>query len=300
MLILDRVSYSDMNFLLQQNESEREWNKPVALALALHILIFALSVNLPKILHRKPILDEIVTVNLVSMPEVEQQEPAQETPTPAAEENKPAEIKKIEPADAKVQVAKVPEAVSEKVQPVKPVSLKPLKRKVQKSDPDEIAREEARKKREREEQQALARAKLEEERARLAAEEARAALAAMIRQKGIQKQKTATAGRSSGGREITSIVVKNYLAALHNQVQQYWVLPDMKQWDARLETVVILYISRDGSVKTVIERKSSDPFYDQFVMKTIDSALPLPRLPKMITEEPLEVGLIFRPGELIM
>ncbi|MDH3329563.1 MAG: TonB C-terminal domain-containing protein, partial [Desulfobulbaceae bacterium] len=120
-----------------------------------------------------------------------------------------------------------------------------------------------------------------------------------LRQKGVQ-QTASTARRSSGGREITSIVVKNYLAALHSQVQQYWVLPDMKQWDPRLETVVVLYIRRDGSVKTVIEKKSKDPFYDQFVMKTIDSAQPLPRLPRMITEEPLEVGLIFRPGELLM
>lgn len=287
-----------MNFFLQQHEPGREWNTPVALALALHIMVFALSVTMPKIMHRKPILDEIVTVNLVSMPEIEQQAPVRQTPPPA--EKKPAEIEKIEPAAAKVQIAEVTETVPEKVQPVKPVSLKPLKRKIQKSDPDKIAREEARRKREKERQQALARAKLEEEQARLAAEEARAALAAMIRHKGAQPQTSPAAGRSSGGREITSIVVKNYLAALHNQVQQYWVLPDMKQWDARLETVVILYIRRDGSVKTVIEKKSADPFYDQFVMKTIESAQPLPRLPKMITEEPLEVGLIFKPGELLM
>ena len=94
-------------------------------------------------------------------------------------------------------------------------------------------------------------------------------------------------------------MVRNYLAALHSQVQRYWVLPDMKKWDTRLETVVALYINRNGTVKTVIEKKSKDPFYDQFVMKTLDSALPLPPLPKMITEDPLEVVLIFKPGELL-
>jgi len=287
-----------MNFFLRQNEFEREWNKPVALALVLHIIIFALSVTLPGVISRKPILDDIVTVNLVSMPEIEQQEPVQEVSPPEAAKEKPVEINKIEPVNAKVQIAEEPEAVPEKATPVKPVSLKPIKRKVQKSDPDKIARDQARKKRERERQQALTRAKLEEEKARLAAEEARAALAAMIRQKGSAK-KSPAAGRATGGREITSIVVKNYLTALHNRVQQYWVLPDMKQWDPRLETVVILYIRRDGSVKTVIEKKSTDPFYDQFVMKTIDSAKPLPPMPKMITEEPFELGLKFRPGEIV-
>lgn len=300
MLILNGASYSDTDFYLQQKEFERDWNKPIALALAVHLLTFALSVTLPEILDRKPILDEIVTVNLVSLPDIQEPAPAQKTPPQNVPENKPAEIKKLEPAKAKVQIAEVPEMLPEKLQPVRPVSLKPLKRKVQKTDPKKVAEEKARKQRERERQQALARARQAEAEAKEEARRATEALAAMLRQKGVQQQTASTARRSSGGREIKSIVVKNYLAALHSQVQQYWVLPEMKQWDPRLETVVVLYIRRDGSVKTVIEKKSKDPFYDQFVMKTIDSAQPLPRLPRMITEEPLEVGLIFRPGELLM
>ncbi|MDW7773959.1 MAG: cell envelope integrity protein TolA [Desulfobulbaceae bacterium] len=299
MLVLNGMSFSDTDFYLQQKEFDRFWHKPVALALAFHFLIFALSYYLPEMLDRKPILDEIVTVNLVSMPDIQAPAPVQETPPPRAPEEKPPEIPKPEPAKAEVQIAEIPVTVPEKAEPVKPVSLQPLKRKVQKTDPEKIAREEARKQRERERQQALARARQEEEQARLAAEEARAALAAMIRQKDVQPQSTRT-GRSSGGREVNSIVIKNYLAALHGQVQRYWVLPDMKQWDSKLETVVILYIRRDGSVNTVIEKKSKDPLYDQFVMKTIDNARPLPQLPKMITQEPLEVGLVFRPGELLM
>jgi outer membrane biosynthesis protein TonB len=288
-----------MDFFLHQKELGKGWNLPVALALVLHVSIFVLSAQLPEFLDRKPILDEIVTVNLISMPEVREQAPAASRPEPPPPESEPVEVEKIEPAKAKVQIAEVPEPAPVETPPVRPVSLKPLKRKVQKNDPEKIAREEARRRQEKEKQQALARARLEEERARQAAEEARAALAAMIRQQKEGSQPRA-AGRAAGGREITSIVMKNYLAALHSQMQQYWILPDMKQWDAGLETVVVLYIRKDGSVRKVIEKKSADPFYDQFVMKTIDSAMPLPRLPKMITEDPLEVGFVFRPGELLM
>lgn len=300
------MSYSDADFFLQQREVERDWNKPIALALAFHILSFVLAVALPEIMDRKPILDEIMTVDLVSMPEIQAPAPAQNTPPPSVKETKPAEIKKVETAKVKVPIAEVPEAAPVKVTPVKPVSLKPLKRKVRKTDPKKVAAEEARKQRELERQRALARAREQEKRARLAeaeakdeARRAREALAAMLIQKGAQ-QPASSARRSTGSGQVQSVVFKNYLAALYDQVQRYWVLPDMKQWDARLETIVILYIRRDGSVtKTFIEKKSKDPFFDQFVMKTIDSAQPLPRIPKLIKEEPLEIGLRFRPGELL-
>lgn len=295
MFILNGASYSDTEFFQLQKEIERKWNKPIALAIAFHVIVFGLSVILPN-LDRKPLLDEIVTVNLVSLPEMN--EPAPESAPPEKQVEKPPEIQKVEPEKPKVRIAEVPEAVPEKVKPAKPISVKPLKRKVKKSDPEKLAREKARKQRELERQQALAEAKLEEERARLEAEAARAALAAMIRQKGVQNQSPRQKNKS-GGREIKSIVVRNYLAAIHGQVQQYWVLPGMKQWDTRLETIVALYINRNGTVKTVIEKKSKDPFYDQFVMKTLNRALPLPPLPKMITEVPLEVVLIFKPGELL-
>jgi colicin import membrane protein len=298
-LILNGVSYSDTDFYLQQKEYERGWYKPIAFALAFHLMVFACSVTLPEILHRKPILDDIVTVNLVSLPEIQEQTPASEASPPETSENKPAEIKKIEPEKAKVQITEVPVVIPEKTTPVRPVSLKPLKRKVQKTDPEKLAREKADEQRERERLAALARAKQEEERARLAAEEARSALAAMIRQKGVKQ--TASSTRPSGGAQVQSIVEKNYYSALYDQVQRYWILPDMKQWDGGLETVVVLTILRDGSVaKQVIEKKSNDPFFDQFVMKTLESALPMPRFPSLMPQQSIEVGLRFRPGELLM
>ena len=298
-MILNGASYSDTEFFQQQKELEGRWNKPVALALAFHVLLFGASIASKYLPHDSIFDEEIIPVNLVSLPDTSEPTPVVESSPPASTEEEPVEIEKIEPEKAKVQIAEVAEVVPEKAEPVKPVSIKPLRRKVKKTDPEKIARERATKQRERERQEAVARAKLAEERARLEAEAARAELAALIRQKGVQEQAPVRRSGSSGGREIKSIVVRNYLAALHGQVQQFWVLPGMKQWDASLETVVALYISRNGSVQTVIEKKSKDPFYDQFVMKTLDSALPLPPLPKMITEEPLEVVLKFKPGELL-
>jgi colicin import membrane protein len=294
------VTFNDTEFFLQQREAERGWLQPVILALVFHFVTFVLAMGLPDFFGRKPILDNVVTVNLVSLPDVTQPReapPAQQAPEPAPA---PAPPEKIEPASAKVAVPpSVPQETVETPAPVKPVSLQPMKKKVQKADPEKLAAEQARRQQEQERQKVLASARADEERARLEAERARAALAEMIRQRNAQSASSAARG-PSGRQEVQSIVLQQYLSALYDQIHRYWILPDMRQWNPALETVVVLTILPDGTVAdTMVEKKSTDPFFDQFVMKTIQSASPLPRFPKLLKESSLEVGLRFRPGEVM-
>jgi colicin import membrane protein len=75
----------------------------------------------------------------------------------------------------------------------------------------------------------------------------------------------------------------------------------MRKWDSGLETIVVLTIRNDGSIANMqIERKSKDSFFDQFVMKTLQSASPMPRFPALMSQPSIEVGLRFKPGELAM
>ncbi len=263
----------------------------------MHIVTLSLSATLPGLLNRRPLLDEVVTVNLVSLPEPTPQAreaPRNTTPPPQAEE--PARIK---PEQGKAPVALKPEPAVEAAVPARPVSLRPIKRKKRKTDPARVAREKARRTQELERQKALEQARREERRAAEEAARAREALAEMIRRKGVGA--TAATTRPSGGRrEVQSLVLKQYLSTLYDRVQQYWALPEMRRWDAGLETVVVLTIRPDGSVaRKIIEKKSKDPFFDQFVMKTLQKAVPLPRFPKLMTQSSIEVGLRFRPGELV-
>lgn len=295
---LNGVTFSDADFFLQQREADRGWLQPVVLALLFHLVTFALVVGLPDWIDRQPILEEVVTVNLVSQPDTGPPEAA-----PPAEEAPPAKVpppvEKLEPVSPKIAVPPpVQQETVETPTPVKPVSLQPLKKKVQKTDPDKLAAEQARKQQEQQRLKDLARARAEEERARLEAERARAALAEMIRQRN-SRQPSSGARGASGRQEVQSIVFKQYLSALYDRVQQFWILPDMRQWNPGLEAIVVLTILPDGTVaETMIEKRSSDPFFDQFVMKTIQSASPMPRFPKLMKESSIEVGLRFRPGEL--
>ena len=269
--------------------------QPIILALVVHVVTFGLSATLPKILDRKPILDQVVTVNLVSLPA--SSGPSQQNAQPSqAEPKKPAPV--ITP-EAAVKIPVAPKAAPAPVKKVKPVSLKPIKRKVRKTDPNKLAQEKARRKRELERQKALARAKQEELKAKDAAEDARAALAEMIRRQGVRQSAASSVRRSKGGKQVNSIVAQNYYAALYDRVKAFWILPEMRQWDSTLETVVVVTILRNGSiVRTVVEKKSKDPFFDQFAMKTLQKAAPLPDMPKMLKKDSIEIGFRFRPGEL--
>jgi colicin import membrane protein len=272
--------------------------QPVVLALVVHVVTFTLSAKLPEILHRKILPDQVVTVNLVSLPEAGGPPQQQEAPPARVETKVPEPVVKPEAA-VKIPVEPKAEPAPAPAQPVKPVSLKPLKRKVMKTDPKKLAEEEARRKRELERQKDLAQAQQEEKRAKEAAEDARAALAEMIQRKGAQQASASPARSSSGSGQVNSLAEQIFYAAIYDRVKQFWILPEMRKWDPSLETRVVVTIRANGSIAgTVIEKKSGDPFYDQYVMKTVEKAAPLPAIPKMLKMSSVEVGLVFKPGDL--
>lgn len=287
------ASYSDLDFYFQQRENERKWTRPFVLALVFHIVAFGLSITLPEILNRRPLLDQVVTVNLVSLPD---SGPPQQESQPA--EAQPAQAEPEAPKNV-VSIPDKPKVEPAPAKPAQPVSLKPLKRKVKVADPDKLAQEEAKRRQEEERRKALAKAKEEEQKAKVAAEDARSALAEMIRRQGVNEAGSSSARRPSDGKRVDSIVAQNYYAALYDRVKSFWILPEMRQWDASLETVIVATVLRNGSIaKTVVEKKSSDPFFDQLAVKALQKAAPLPEMPKLLKMNSIEIGFRFRPGEL--
>ncbi len=337
---MDGVHYDDRDFFRDQQQEDRGKIWPLILAVGIHFVVFAASIWLPDILDRKPLLDDIVTVDLVSMPEPDMSTPAPVKPvTPSRQpEVKPppkptAPPPEPEPEPAELAVTPEPEIVPEPVAPVQPVSLVPRKRKIRKARDTRLAEEKeqeqrqkraklAEQKRKKEalakkrkaeqkrklaeklrRKRAIAAARQAEREAELAAQEAdraaaaaREQLASVIRQKG-----TARTSGSSTGLKVDSVVVKQYLSSLYERVHGYWILPEMRKWDQSLETIVVLTIRRDGSVAGMqIERKSRDPYFDQFVMKTLKSAAPMPRFPSLMSQASIDIGFRFKPGELAM
>lgn len=285
-----RITYGEYN----------NWVLPLNLAVGFHLLLALSILVLPDLLKPKPKFEDIYTVSLVNIsePMVEQTAPAPE-PQPVA------------PVETEVS----PEAVSipDSVQPpapqlkeVKPVSLKPSKRKIKKKVKD--PRQEKQKELEQIKRQRLADAmraeQLAAEQARLAAEEAERQQKLMEQQLNqVRNQvRTAPAQRRSGGQTGASTLTaleKQYFIAIRGRIMQYWALPEFKQFDDSTQAIYVIKIARNGTIdKQFFEKYSNDPTFDQFVKKAIRDASPLPSIPPAIKKDSFEIGLRFSPGNI--
>ena len=300
-----------------------EWQKPLNFSIGLHIIAVAIAILAPFLFDQKPRLPEIYTVNLFTATEVaETLPPPAKTPAakPAVRQIKP-EVKKpavsIKPSKPEV-AAPVKKAI------VKPVSLKPIKQKVKvgkTKEEEEIDNAKISEVVNRIKANAEAKAKAQHD-AKTARTEAEQSVKDAV-SKLADALKTTTPGPVSGSSEKAAIgqtgstvrtagvsgpkgtgvepefYMKQYLSAVYQKIHDHWILPDLQNWDNALEAVLSITIRRDGTVTdSHFERKSANIYFNQFVLKAVKEASPMPPFPDKLIENSLEIGLRFKPGEL--
>lgn len=109
----------------------------------------------------------------------------------------------------------------------------------------------------------------------------------------------AASGIGGGSSSMLDEALKRYYIAISRKIHSNWALPDTQDWDNTLEAIAVIVIRRDGTVvDTFFEKKSGNIYFDQYVEKTIQAALPMPPIPSDIQEDELEIGLKFRPSGL--
>jgi colicin import membrane protein len=318
---LNGFYYDDWNTFLEQRSSQRNWKWSLNLAIAFHLAVFAGAIILPDFLDNRPVLDNVVSVDLVSMPEPAAPPPPAATQTaPAPEPVSPPLVKVPEPVVVpeivEIPVTPEPEVAPEPAAPAEPVSLQPVKRKKRIASDTRLKSE---KKKEQQaklrKQQQIAAKQAEQARTKKAAANAKRAqqeadreaarareeLAAMLRMDSAVQQSATSSSPGAAGRKSGNSAIKNqYYASLNSRISSYWKLPEMVKRNQRLTTKVALTIRRDGSIASLqIERKSGDDFFDQSVLKALRSAAPLPSFPAMITEPFLDFALNFTPQGLM-
>ena len=141
--------------------------------------------------------------------------------------------------------------------------------------------------------------------ARRAEEDARRAREALASTRADASRQTAAiqsaATQAATGRQqgASSGIEQQYWAQVAQRVRSYWVLPEMRRWDASLLAQVVITINSDGQVTRIaFDDRSNDPLFDQLVEKTIRQASPMPRFPAVMQQSSTQVGFKFRPGEL--
>ena len=300
--------------------SNNDWKLPLNLAIGFHIMVALSAIYLPHIFKSKPEFTDIYTVNLVNMAEpAAAPAPAAPAPPQPAVKTPPKVIEKtVEPVKPPVKEA-VSVAEEKPVEtappaPPKAISLKPIKKKIKNKivPPDDTAQREMEKKEkelEKKKRQELAETlKAEQsatEEARIAAEEAEAARKEMeATQKQlseIRSQTTSGTGSQasstspSGG--TTDKLTAQYAAAVAARIQPFFQLPEIKTFDPSLVTIVVITINNNGEIAdTQIETGSGDSLYDQFVLKSLEAANPLPPIPPVLRKQRIEIGLKFSPS----
>lgn len=296
------------------------WKTSLGLAIALHLLTFVAAVFTPSLFASRPQIPEFYTVDLFNVAEINEALPAKQSPqTPAAAPASPAQP---EPAPAAVPVKPLPPATPVTPSPTKAISIEPLKEKIKVIKPIAI-----------DEQQRIEQAKLERAFKRVQAqirEKETREKAERLRQEALEKVRSsyrntqtpaprpgpvspatepvssavgtavgtaANSGAAKAGPEM-SAALRRYYAAVLNHIQRHWVLPPMQDWDSSLEAILVINIHRDGIItKTFFESKSNNVYFNQFVMKTVREAAPLPVFPADLEDSFVEIGLRFHPTE---
>jgi len=312
------------------DDSEKQWPFSLLLAVGLHLLVFLIGYLAPKIFDFRPKIEEVQTVNLFNVQDIRQSAPAaaparSKAPAvePEARKKAPEPVKTPEPVKAE-PVKKVEPSKPEPVAVAKDaISLKPIKKK-DKADLEQVkklrekllAEEKTKKARSEAE-----RAKAEAEKAKAAAEKARAEAEAKLQDAMASLKQSLKAGQVSGkggpGATGTSATatgtgagagsgamveenLRRYLLAVNEQIQENWRLPDLQSWKDDLEAVIVIRVRRDGVVlHKFFEKKSDNIYFNQFVEKTLKESSPLPPFPVGLDDEEMEIGLKFRPGEVL-
>lgn len=270
-----------------------QWKTPLILTVAFHIFVLSLAVFGPSIFNHRRYLPEVYTVSLFNAAEIS---PAPPAPAPAAP-----------PQEQSPPVQKAPAPETAPLKPVVPipkeaVSLKPLKQKDKKPALDKKKIDEDSLARALTKIRTKAVGKQAEDRARREINAALDQLRDSLRSSPVTTESSASdTGVAAGGGGASTVpeAIRQYYAALILHLQQYWKLPPLQKWDDSLEARVVIWIRRDGFVKkSTMEEKSDNMYFNKFVEQAISEAAPMPAFPDNLTEDELEIGLRFRPGEL--
>ena len=305
--MLDGIPFSEKEFYQQQGEHDRRWGRAINFAIVFHAAIFLGALYLPDLFDPKPLLDEVMTIDLVSLPDPVETRSAPSPPV-VEQKTKPEPIQSQQEPEKAVAVEPVqppPKPVETPVVEAKPISVRPLKRKIKKAKDTRLVEERQRqqraeklKRQERVRKRAITRARTLEKQAAEEARRARAELASVIREtQAVTSAPRRASGRSSGTKQVNSALEKQYYMDLASRVQRLWVLPEIKKWAPSLETIVEFTVLRDGRMINVqIAKSSGDTFFDRFAKETVKKAAPMPPFPAVLKKDRMDLGFRLRPA----
>ncbi|MFH7326450.1 energy transducer TonB [Desulfurivibrio sp. C05AmB] len=92
---------------------------------------------------------------------------------------------------------------------------------------------------------------------------------------------------------------REYLIQIHQHINSYWLLTDQHTLDKNLMAVIVITITRDGTIRDFeFEKRPANVQFSHLVLETVLNAMPLPPFSAAMQQGELNIGLRFRPGKV--
>lgn len=87
--------------------------------------------------------------------------------------------------------------------------------------------------------------------------------------------------------------LRAYFEKVSQMIREAWTLPEILR-NKGYRTILSIHVQRDGMIESLwIEEGSGNKYYDESTLRAINKVTPLPPLPKVWSEETIDLGLRF-------
>ena len=277
--------------MLTANEG---WKSAFMGALLIHLGVAVFSLFAPQIWQRPRQITPVYTVKLFESVERTESPPGmrKKTAPPASRKKEPrhkaAKKQKVTPSPPKKKTISKPQKALSLNPEKKQKKKKTKKEKKRKQDTDKLLKQRITKIQKR----------VKERKNEAILAERLSALKQKVRSKQKEAGGQARSARPGAGREASDEVLRLYIGRLMNAVREHWSFPEHLYEGESLKAVVVIRIADDGRlIKAWFEQKSGKTSFDQSTMRAVKTSN-IPSLPMALRPGPLEIGLIFTPGEI--
>jgi colicin import membrane protein len=97
-------------------------------------------------------------------------------------------------------------------------------------------------------------------------------------------------------RAVIDMRLRTYYNSIWQRIKEEWILPESLLEEVRAVPIIVIKVRRDGTIlESWFEEKSGSSIYDEYAMRAIKKANPLPPFPQELEEGVLEIGIRFHP-----
>ncbi len=107
-------------------------------------------------------------------------------------------------------------------------------------------------------------------------------------------------GADASSSDEIGLARRLYYAEVWNAIRRQWALPKTLVNAKGLEAILVIVVRRDGRILDIqFERRSGNTLFDESVVRAVQKADPLPRFPEIYSPPREEIGVRFRPQDIL-